>query len=570
MLGVFLRKARRSAKDESGIALVLFLLLIVPILLLVGVAVDMGQFLVMKRQIQAAADASALKAATDPIASSNTSAATPASPFCPTSSSDAALDSNAFVSANYNQATAIGTLQSTSICFVYPTVVQVTASATLDTAFLRFAGYSQLSVAVSAQAARKNLEVAIIVDNTDAMVANPQLDIQTVKQELGTLVSNLFTGNSTSSYVKIGVVPFAAAVNVGNTSPPSWVDQQGLSPLNTEDINAPAGLYSLYGSLQGAIWQGCVRQRPEPYDIQETQVLDVTNPSLVFVPYFAPSEVWNSANPSDANFIYTNAYIDSDNTGTGLASLIAQYYNAAPGSPQQQAALQALQTYQKDPQKYINGKVDGYNPYAYFGGSPGINCPVAPIWPLTSTSTDVTGAIDGMKPPQNPGYSLTLDPLSTRVFPAGLMWGWHVLSPYPPFSMGAPYGDGATQKVIIFVTAGPNSVGSGLNGVLNWNFYNAYGYFSDGHLGDQSYYYTGGPEVYLNTRTATLCNNIKANAIAIYTIALTQDTATTNLLQTCASDSTKYFAVQSPGDLTAAITAITLQLGRLNAVALLK
>jgi len=101
--------------------------------------------------------------------------------------------------------------------------------------------------------------------------------------------------------------------------------------------------------------------------------------------------------------------------------------------------------------------------------------------------------------------------------------------------------------------------------------YSAYGYAgAGGHLG--TYLGSGGPESVLDQKFATLCSNIKAdlgngsNPIIIYTIVLGAGVGTqgANLLQNCASDSSKYFNSPTSSDLISAFQTISQELNQLR------
>ena len=100
--------------------------------------------------------------------------------------------------------------------------VDVTATATIDTYFAVVIGYNTLSTTIHAQAlaAQNYLEVVLVLDNTGSMTQKASATdntskIEALKTAATDLANILFGDNATSDYVKIGVVPFTMAVNVG-------------------------------------------------------------------------------------------------------------------------------------------------------------------------------------------------------------------------------------------------------------------------------------------------------------------------------------------------------------------
>ena len=169
------------------------------------------------------------------------------------------------------------------------------------------------------------------------------------------------------------------------------------------------------------------------------------------------------------------------------------------------------------------------------------------------------------------------------VIPAGLMWGWHLLSPNGPFGDGVAYTDTKTIKAIILVTDGENDVQLGgsttpTNG-FNKSIYNAYGYGSGPHLNllslpaslvgvqEQSNYNIDQKEI-------QLCNNIKSvtdaygnqGRIKIYTIGFGSsiNSNALTLLSQCASSSSNYFYNPTSESLIATFQNIAVGLNKLR------
>lgn len=146
------------------------------------------------------------------------------------------------------------------------------------------------------------LEVALALDNSGSMAGTK---ITTLVTAAGDLTETLFDLGATSTQVdpvKVAVVPFAGSVNVGAANKTSgWMDTTAVNPYHGENFegasgsppvstNSPAvNIFSLYDSLSGTSWGGCVEERPAPYDVQDDAASTGT-PSTMFVPTFAPDE----------------------------------------------------------------------------------------------------------------------------------------------------------------------------------------------------------------------------------------------------------------------------------------
>ncbi len=170
------------------------------------------------------------------------------------------------------------------------------------------------------------------------------------------------------------------------------------------------------------------------------------------------------------------------------------------------------------------------------------------------------------------------------VIPAGLMWGWHLLSPNGPFSDGVPYSNDTTIKAIILVTDGFNNVQLQGNVVpthtdngFNKSIYTAYGYGSGPHLNlvavpsgvneDQ-------PDYNLDQKLNTLCTNIKAvtdadgnpGRIVIYAIGFgtTINNHGLSLMQQCATSASTYFYNPTGAELNTTFQNIALGLNKLR------
>jgi Mg-chelatase subunit ChlD len=168
---------------------------------------------------------------------------------------------------------------------------------------------------------------------------------------------------------------------------------------------------------------------------------------------------------------------------------------------------------------------------------------------MTSTRNTVTNAIKA------------LDANGNTVIPAGLLWGWRVISPGAPYTEGSAYDDEKWIKAIVLLTDGENMVDGGGND-FNESVYNAFGYAKNGHLGDTD---GSDAEETLNSMTSTVCSSIKAKGIQLYTIGFQVSGSTiTNLLKNCASKTDMYYNSPTNDQLAAIFQDIAQGLSELR------
>lgn len=148
--------------------------------------------------------------------------------------------------------------------------------------------------------------------------------------------------------------------------------------------------------------------------------------------------------------------------------------------------------------------------------------------------------------------------------PSGLLWGWNILSPLSPFADAKPYGEAI--KIMILLSDGANTYYPSypkIDITAAWN--------KDGSitgLGAENY------QAYhekANEKTLTLCSNIKAKGIRIYTIAFGlgasgEDTDGREVLEKCASSSDHYFNASNKDALDAAFALISKELTGLRLI----
>ncbi len=464
--------AKFSANRE-GVTALLFGIMLIPLMLSIGAAVDYSRALLVKQHLGRALDSAALAIGS----------------WRDLDDAELIAKAQAFFDANYN-ASALGTPSALNVN-IQDKVITISATSTVDTVIMQMAGFNQVSVGALSEIKlnEKKIELVMVLDNTGSMGWNGKLNA--LKDASNTLLDVLIPDEAggVSEDVKIGLVPFAAAVNIGPDKLASgWIDVAAQSSIADEDFQPGTNVLDLYNQIQNAAWNGCVRARPAPLDTQD--VVPAGGDTL-WPPYFAPDE--------PDFYSYYNRYA-SDSGYTGGA-------------------------YDYDARQRYTGK---YNSLTISGTSdgPDFNCRTESVTPLTNTRATISTAINGMVATGN------------TVIPAGLAWGWRLISPETPFNEGVAYDDEDTIKAVMLLTDGQNSVGGGI-GTHNRSQYNAYGFATSGHMGA-----TNGSEAesVLDAKTATLCANIKDKGIRLYTITFkVSSNSTRNLMRDCATDPGMYY-----------------------------
>ena len=513
MFGASEGKLRSFAKDARGNVALLFAFSLVPLLIGVGVAVDYGRALIVRERMNDAADAAALAIGSWPGLTQD----------------DLRTKAQQFFDANYPP-TSLGTVGKLNVNFIGDEKITVTVSGMVPTTFMQLANINSVDVGAASTINKKerNIEVVLVLDITGSMNSGGKLSA--MKNAATKMVDTLFDGKSTSDSLKIGVVPYSGAVNVGTDKRNSgWIDTATFpnnSAIAKEDFAFILGqsAFTLLNDL-GEDWSGCVRERAEPYELTDDP--PGATAATKWAPYFAPDEP-NTSN-SSCNTNYTNSYIrDGSLWLTAICPQLSDTSNAAK-------------------RQCFTGKYQNSNSCSQ-GTGPDHNCPPSKVLGMTNVKSTITNKINGLSAS---GYT---------VIPAGLVWGLRVISPGEPFTEGAPYDDDKWVKAIVLLTDGDNDVNGGSNGI-NKSDYNAFGYSKSGHLGNIN---GTSAESTLDAKTLAVCGVIKSKQIQLYTIGFQVSSKAQNLLRACASKSDMYYNSPSNDQLAAIFQDIAQGLSELR------
>ena len=232
----------------------MFALAIIPVFGLIGASIDYSRANSVRTAMQAAADATALMLSKD--ASSLTS-------------SQLSTKATAYFQALFNRAEAKGL----AITPVYSTTggsqLTITATASVDSSFMKLMGYPQLNVGTTAivKWGNSRLRVALVLDNTGSMAdAGKMTALKTATNNLLTQLKNAASQNGD---VYVSIIPFVKDVNVGPSNyAASWIDWTEWSEVNGSCSNwhystktdcANAG--KTWTTDNHNTWNGCVVDR---------------------------------------------------------------------------------------------------------------------------------------------------------------------------------------------------------------------------------------------------------------------------------------------------------------------
>lgn len=497
--------SRRLLRDRRGAVAPMFAMLLLPLLGLVGGAVDYTLASGRKVRLQNAVDAATLAA---------TLTVTPTS----TVAEITAIVRN-YIKANTDFGERVvldvevnGPNRSVKVAAALPHVPYL----------LPIIGINNIPIGATStsQLGRAYLEVALVLDNSGSMAGSRIETLRTASNDLARKVLDMayIPGDA-----KVAVVPFASMVNVGaGNAGQSWIDSEGLSPVHSQNFSSAVNRLALYKQMNGVTWGGCVETRPAPHDVTDSAPTSA-NPATLFVPSFAPDE------PDEGIYSYFyNSYIADTCSGTyGGTALqrqqrVCKYKGATPD------------------QSLANGTRRG----------PNQQCDSNPVVPLTHNQTTISTALTAMQ-----AYG------GTNLH-EGVMWGWRTLSPAPPFTEGRPYSDTENRKILVLMSDGANDH-IGLPN-MNGSFYSSYGYSAANRLGT-----TSSDKAVLvgkmNERTLAACANAKAEGLQIYTVAfyITDETAL-NILRQCASKPSMALVANSERALANAFDEIGNHIKRLR------
>jgi Flp pilus assembly protein TadG len=258
-----LRNALRAFRTARGGNVVFtFALATVPIIGFVGAAVDYSRANSAKAAMQAAVDSTALMLSKD--AQTLTTA-------------QLNQKATAYFQALFNR-TDVSNIAITPT-FTSPSAgdfkIDVTGTGQVATTFTKVLGQQTLNINVSSEVlwGIKKLELALALDNTGSMASSSKMT--ELKKAVHTLLDTMQKAAKTPGDIKVAIIPFDTTVNIGTTyKDQPWYD------IGSLDCNGWASGSGCNSTNWKNYWEGCVRDRTQPYDVQDTSPSTSNNNTL--------------------------------------------------------------------------------------------------------------------------------------------------------------------------------------------------------------------------------------------------------------------------------------------------
>ena len=345
------------------------------------------------------------------------------------------------------------------------------------------------------------VELALVLDTTGSMAGTK---MTTLKAAATDLVKTVL-GGANGDKVKIGIVPFAQHVNLG------------IPSRNEPWADVPADVHLYHPS---SYMPSCTKQQCTTSQVP-CQIAD-----------YAPSTckgVSDGVPYSYACQVKTGSHLGvcavSSNCKTVQLSPCPgpvdnswweeSHFHGCYGSP-----------------AYPDNVSDG-NSNRKYPGLMDLTCS-AEVQTLTTNSGSLQATIN------------SLNASGETYIPAGLAWGFNMLTSTQPLTDALPYDTHGPnlnpRKIIVLMTDGANTKqmnhGAGARGIHN---------------------IAANPAPEANTYTTELCNNIKAKGIEVYTVAfdIQNNPSAKTLVQGCATDSSHFFDASNSAALLDAFRQIT-------------
>jgi Flp pilus assembly protein TadG len=156
--------------------------------------------------------------------------------------------------------------------------IAVSGSATVNTMFWQLIGLGQVDIAATGEVVwgMKKLNLALALDNTGSMDSGGKMTA--LKEAAHNLLDTLQKAEKTPGDIKVSIIPFAVDVNVGTANVnASWIDWEDWDARNgtcsRSDYRRKSSCLDHHGTWtphDHSLWNGCVMDRDQNNDVNAT------------------------------------------------------------------------------------------------------------------------------------------------------------------------------------------------------------------------------------------------------------------------------------------------------------
>ncbi len=404
-----------------------------------------------------------------------------------------------------------------------------------------FAQVSLSSETEITRAATGNTEVALVLDTTGSMALDGRID--DLKAAAREFVDVLIREDQTQFYSKVAIVPYGRAVNLGARA----VDARG-------PVAPPVSISSITRERPAVVTaNGHGFQNGERIFITGVGGMTAVNDLTFTVANRTANtfELRNAANSSNIDARSYSAYTSGGAahcTSTGCA--YKHFINQ--NSSRRTFAVSNCVSERTGGSRYndvppATSKVG----YVYVNPDGSNGCPSAPLLPLTRTKSTAVDSINSLTATGSTGGHI------------GVAWGWYAVSPnydsiFTGDSKPALYSDREVSKSVVIMTDGEYN-SSYCDGVISQSSTSGSGSSNDkincdapnGHAFDQA---------------LALCSAMKSEGITIYTVGfkIVDDQRARDLMNDCASTPNHRYLAEDGAALKRHFAAIAQAISQLH------
>lgn len=234
----FFEKISEFKSDKRGNVAILFAITVIPMLGLVGAAIDYSNAIRLKQKIASTIDAAALAAGS----------------AVDLTIEDRKALAEEFIDANFTTLVS-GTVGTPSVT-ISDSTINIKLAGSMPTTFLAVMGLQSVDVSASTEVTVKDtkMEVALVLDTTGSMGGSK---ISTLRSATKDLIDTLYAQDGSKDNIKTGIVPFNNMVNVGKAYESAPWLKVDIAPKCTKKGKGKKKKTTCVTPA----WDGCVKPR---------------------------------------------------------------------------------------------------------------------------------------------------------------------------------------------------------------------------------------------------------------------------------------------------------------------